>query len=29
MEAEKLICDVADLKPPIFILTDGDPLEAL
>jgi len=27
MEAEKLIRDVADLKPPIFILTGGDPLK--
>jgi radical SAM protein len=27
MEAEKLIHDVADLKPPIFILTGGDPLK--
>lgn len=27
LEAEKLIRDVADLKPPIFILTGGDPLK--
>ena len=27
MEAEKLIRDVADLTPPIFILTGGDPLK--
>jgi len=27
MEAEKLIRDIADLKPPIFILTGGDPLK--
>ena len=27
LEAEKLIHDVADLKPPIFILTGGDPLK--
>jgi AdoMet-dependent heme synthase len=27
MEAEKLIRDIADLEPPIFILTGGDPLK--
>ena len=27
MEAEKLIRDVADLNPPIFIFTGGDPLK--
>lgn len=27
LEAEKLIRDVADLNPPIFILTGGDPLK--
>ena len=27
LEAEKLIRDVAELKPPIFILTGGDPLK--
>jgi AdoMet-dependent heme synthase len=27
LEAEKLIRDVADLQPPIFILTGGDPLK--
>jgi len=27
LEAEKLIKDVVDLKPPIFILTGGDPLK--
>ena len=27
LEAEKLIRDVADLRPPIFILTGGDPLK--
>ncbi len=27
LEAEKLIRDVADVRPPIFILTGGDPLK--